>query len=162
MWTIAVQVAVLAAANTETTRHNILLIVVDDLRPQIGAYGEKYMHTPHMDKLASEGAIFTQAYVQQSICGPTRNSFLSGRYPDKTKSWNFLDSFREPGVGDKWTALPQFFKENGYFTLGAGKIFVRNSIPTSCTCARRQLETDRVFLRTCWVQPAPESATKQR
>ena len=37
---------------------------------------------------------FENAYVQQSICSPTRNSFLSGRYPDKTKTWNFIDDFR--------------------------------------------------------------------
>eukprot|EP00035_Acanthoeca_spectabilis_P013240 m.243633 g.243633 ORF g.243633 m.243633 type:complete len:530 (-) comp15837_c0_seq6:807-2396(-) len=121
-----------ARAGTSTpTRHNILMIVVDDLRPQIGAYGESYMRTPNMDKLASEGIIFTRAYVQQSICGPTRNSFLSGRYPDKTKSWNFLDHFREPGVGDTWTALPQFFKENGYYTTGGGKIFHPNLPPNN-------------------------------
>lgn len=42
-----------------------------------------------------------------------------------TPESSFLDHFREPGVGDTWTALPQFFKENGYYTTGGGKIFVR-------------------------------------
>lgn len=44
------------------------------------------MITPHIDKLAAQGVLFERAYVQQSICAPTRNSFLSGRYPDKTKA----------------------------------------------------------------------------
>jgi arylsulfatase A-like enzyme len=66
---------------------NVLMIVVDDLRPQIKAYGEEYMHTPHIDELASNGALFSNAYVQLSICSPTRNSFLSGRMPDKTQTW---------------------------------------------------------------------------
>ena len=69
---------------------NLLLVVVDDLRPQINIYGATAMHTPHIDALASMpgGALFRHAYVQQSICSPTRNSFLSGRLPDKTKTWN--------------------------------------------------------------------------
>eukprot|EP01047_Picozoa_sp_COSAG01_P002783 COSAG01_NODE_76_length_28332_cov_298.876992_13_plen_141_part_00 len=69
---------------------NIMLLVVDDLRPQIRAYGVDWMHTPHIDQLAAEGMLFERAYVQQSICAPTRNSFLSGRYPDKTRAWNFI------------------------------------------------------------------------
>jgi iduronate 2-sulfatase len=69
---------------------NIMLLVVDDLRPQIRAYGVEWMHTPHIDQLAAEGMLFERAYVQQSICAPTRNSFLSGRYPDKTRAWNFI------------------------------------------------------------------------
>ena len=55
---------------------NILLIVVDDLRPQMKTYGVPWMHTPNFDKLAEQGVIFENAYVQQSICSPTRNSFL--------------------------------------------------------------------------------------
>eukprot|EP00038_Savillea_parva_P029283 m.70026 g.70026 ORF g.70026 m.70026 type:complete len:545 (+) comp8620_c0_seq1:44-1678(+) len=122
---------VTVAPVTSAVRHNILLIVVDDLRPQTKAYGEDYMYTPNMDKLAHEGIMFTHAYVQQSICSPTRNSFLSGRYPDKTLSWNFLNHFREPGVGDNWTALPQFFKQHGYFTTGAGKVYHPNYPPNN-------------------------------
>jgi arylsulfatase A-like enzyme len=108
---------------------NVLLIVVDDLRPQFGAYGVPYMHTPNVDKLASEGILFEHAYVQQSICAPTRNSFLSGRYPDKTKAWNFLNHFREPGAGENWTALPEFFKHHGYWATGSGKLYHPNLPP---------------------------------
>ena len=55
---------------------NVLFIVVDDLRPEISAYGHHYMKTPHLDKLASEGTVYTRAYVQYSFCGPSRNSFM--------------------------------------------------------------------------------------
>jgi hypothetical protein len=55
---------------------NVLFIVVDDLRPEIGAYGHHYMKTPHLDKLASEGTVYTRAYVQYSFCAPSRNSFM--------------------------------------------------------------------------------------
>jgi hypothetical protein len=100
---------------------NVLLIIVDDLRPQISAFGESEMITPNIDRIASNGAAFSRAYCQQAICGPTRNSFLSGRRPARTKSWNFLDSFRE--VGPDWVAFPQFFKDHGYTTLGTGKTY---------------------------------------
>jgi iduronate 2-sulfatase len=105
------------------TRHNVLMIIVDDLRPQVNAYGVPWMQTPNIDKLAGSGVLFENAYVQQAICSPTRNSFLSGRVPDKTKTWNFINDFREVGVGDKWTALPEFFRKQGYWTTGAGKIY---------------------------------------
>jgi arylsulfatase A-like enzyme len=112
-----------------TPRKNVLLIVVDDLRPQLGAYGLDFMHTPNMDRLASEGTVFDRAYVQIAICSPTRNSFMSGRNPDKTKVWNFMNHFREAGVGDAWTVLPEFFRKQGYFTTGAGKLFHHNMPP---------------------------------
>jgi arylsulfatase A-like enzyme len=48
---------------------------------------------------------------------------MSGRRPDATKTWNFLDHFREEGVGANWTALPEHFKNNGYLTTGCGKLF---------------------------------------
>lgn len=55
---------------------NVLFIAVDDLRPEIGAYGHSYMHTPHIDALAKQSTIFTRAYVQYAFCGPSRNSFM--------------------------------------------------------------------------------------
>ena len=115
---------------------NVLLIIVDDLRPELGCYGASAMRlpngsstTPHIDALAQQGALFERAFVQQSICGPSRNSFLSGRYPDKTKSWNFDNSFRDSAEGKKWTALPEFFRRHGFFTTGAGKAYHPNLPP---------------------------------
>ena len=107
------------------SRKNVFLIVVDDLRPQMFAYNASFMWTPEVDSLAAQGILFSRAYVQQSICSPSRNSFLSGRYPDKTQAWNFIDSFRD-GPGANWTALPEFFKRAGYFVTGAGKIYHPN------------------------------------
>ena len=73
----------------------VLFIVVDDMRPSIGAYNEtqQRVHTPQMDRLAAEGLLFTRTYVQYALCGPSRNSFLSGRRPDTTRVWNFIDHF---------------------------------------------------------------------
>ena len=102
---------------------NILLIAIDDLRPNIGAYGHDFMKTPHIDSLASDpfSTTFTNAYVQYSFCAPSRNSFLTGRRPDVTRAFSFMNHFRE--VGPNWTTLPQYFKEHGYNTFGTGKLF---------------------------------------
>ena len=64
---------------TAPSSPNILYLMADDMRPQMGAYGFNFMHTPHLDRLASEGLLFTFAYTQYAICAPSRNSFLSGR-----------------------------------------------------------------------------------
>lgn len=89
-------------------------------------FNESFMITPNIDRLGKGGLVFNKAYCQQAICGPTRNSFLSGRRPQRTKSWNFKNSFRDAGAGPKWKSFPQYFKENGYTTLGTGKTFHPN------------------------------------
>ena len=61
--------------------------------------------------------------VQYSYCSPSRHSFLTGRRPDTTRVWEFVDHFREKGVGEDWISLPQYFKTFGYLTLGSGKLF---------------------------------------
>jgi hypothetical protein len=76
-----------------------------------------------MDRLAANGLTFTRAYVQYAFCAPSRNSFMSGRRPDTTRVWNFQDHFREEGVGDQWRSMPEFFKDQGYITMGSGKLF---------------------------------------
>ena len=115
--------ALFAAGETADQKKNVLFIVVDDLRPSLGAYGQKCVHTPNIDKLAKESLVFDRAYCQQALCGPSRNSFMTGRRPDTTKSWNFIDHFREPSVGLNWTSLPQYFKNHGYFSSGVGKLY---------------------------------------
>ena len=108
---------------------NVLYIVADDLRPQLSPYGQSEMVTPNLAKLANQSLLFERAYCQQSVCAPSRNSFLTGRRPDTTKAWNLLDDFREPGIGLNWTSMPQYFKKHGYFTSGAGKIFHKKLPP---------------------------------
>ena len=107
---------------------NVLLLISDDLRPQLDAAGYctdgAPVATPNLKKLSSESVVFTRAYVQEALCAPSRNSFLSGRRPDTTQAWQFVDSFREAAVnGSAWTALPQLFLEGGWATVGAGKIY---------------------------------------
>eukprot|EP00965_Chrysotila_dentata_P170624 5632688-Pleurochrysis_carterae.AAC.1 len=111
--------------------HPVLLVIADDLRPSLNvAYSQKHMYTPALDAFAREALTFDRAYTNFAICSASRNSFLSGRVPDKTRTWNFIDHFRHSGLssnggpsGRDWVSLPQFFKEHGYTVLGHGKMY---------------------------------------
>ena len=106
---------------------NVLLIPVDDLRPELfGAYEQNYMYTPHLDKLAKESFVFQRAYCQHAVCIPSRNSFLTGKRPDTTKVWAGLGNAHFRITGPNWISLPEHFKNNGYITLGGGKTIVLN------------------------------------
>jgi iduronate 2-sulfatase len=100
---------------------NILFIVADDLRPNLGCYGDRYAHTPNIDRLAENGVVFTRAYCQQAVCNPSRASLLTGLRPDETGVTNLKTHFRT-SFPDLVT-LPQLFKNMGYLTLGTGKVF---------------------------------------
>jgi arylsulfatase A-like enzyme len=103
------------------SRPNVLFIAVDDLRPELGAYGQTGIHSPNIDRLAREGTLFERAYVQQAVCSPSRTSLLTGLRPDATRVWDLQTHFRDtvPGV----VTLPQHFKQNGYHTEWYGKIY---------------------------------------
>lgn len=105
----------------KTMRPNVLFIAVDDLRPELGCYGNTLIKSPNMDNLARQGLVFTHAYCQQAVCSPSRSSLLTGTRPDTTKVWDLQTHFRAalPDV----VTLPQLFKDNGYFVQGMGKIY---------------------------------------
>jgi len=100
---------------------NILFIAVDDLRPELGCYGQTHIVSPNIDRLALEGSVFLKNYCQYALCGPSRASILTGMRPDALKIWNNKIHIRET-VPDIIT-LPQHFKEHGYYTVSYGKIF---------------------------------------
>ena len=104
---------------------NVLLIVSDDLRPELGCYGGA-AKSPHIDALAaSDGAVlFERAYVQDAICCPTRSSFLTGRRPDTTRVWDLKTQFRNAPGAPLWKTLPQAFKDKGYITSGLSLIHI--------------------------------------
>lgn len=100
---------------------NVLFIIADDLRPDLGCYGVQRIHSPNIDALAARGLVFDRAYCQVALCNPSRSSFLSGRRPDATQVFDNGAHFRAalPDV----VTLPQFFKEHGWHAQGLGKIF---------------------------------------
>lgn len=109
------------AAPIAAARPNVLLIIADDLRPQLGAYGDALAKTPHLDRFAQSALRFDRAYVQQAVCSPSRNSFLSGLRPGTTGLRGFGKTLRS-AVPDVVT-LPQHFKQHGYHAQAMGKIF---------------------------------------
>ncbi len=108
-------------AQAKKERMNVLMIAVDDMRPEIGCYGAKHVFTPHIDALAARGTVFTRAYCQQAVCSPSRTSLLTGLRPDTTKVYELQTHFRK-NVPEAVT-LPEAFRKAGYETTGLSKIF---------------------------------------
>lgn len=109
------------SAFAEAERPNILFIAVDDLRPELGCYGETAIKSPNIDRLASTGVVFERAYCQLAVCNPSRVSIMTGLRPDSTKVWDLVTRFRET-IPDAVT-LPQHFMMHGYHAVSFGKIF---------------------------------------
>ena len=105
----------------DAKKPNVLFIAVDDLRPELGCYGNTVIKTPNFDRLAQRGMVFNRAYCQQSICSPSRASIMTGKRPDATRVWDLETHFRAALPNAKTVA--QFFKEHGYFSQAMGKIF---------------------------------------
>src|SRR4051794_1148225 len=81
----------------EHPKPHIILILMDDLgRNDVGCYGSTYYRTPHIDRLASRGVRFTDAYAACPVCSPTRASILTGKYPARLHLTDWL-----PGRGDR-------------------------------------------------------------
>jgi iduronate 2-sulfatase len=115
-----------AKPKVESPKMNVLFIAIDDLKPLIGAYGATQMRTPNMDRLAKMGTIFTGNYVQQAVCAPSRASLLTGMRPDTTKVWDLKTLIRD--VNPSIVTLPEYFKQNGYTSIGIGKVFDQRSV----------------------------------
>ena len=114
---------------------NVLFIAVDDLRPELGAYGVKHIKSPNIDRLAASGVRFDHAYVQMAICGPSRACLLTGLRPGTLKIED-IDTFFRNTVPDVVT-LPQLFKQNGYTSAYVGKVFHPGQTDDAISWSRR-------------------------
>lgn len=111
----------------EGKKPNVLFIAIDDLNTLIGALGGyTNSKTPNIDKLASMGVLFSNAHCQAPLCGPSRASVMTGLRPSTTGIYGMIadDKIRSENPATKGiTFLPEYFKEQGYYTMGIGKLF---------------------------------------
>ena len=121
-----------AAASATAPKKNVLFLIADDLNTMLGAYGDPLARTPNIDKLAARGVRFDRAYCTYPLCGPSRNSMLTGLHANSTGIHNNSQIFRETIPNQ--LSLPQAFRQQGYFAGRIGKLYhynVPNSVGTS-------------------------------
>lgn len=99
---------------------NVLFLIVDDLRPELPAYGHPQVHAPNIERLAQEGLVFHNAYANVPVCGASRGSLLTGLRPTATR----FVGFQARMDVDTPSALPLFgaLKAQGYRSLSLGKV----------------------------------------
>ena len=117
-WAVSGPAAEPAAA---APRPNVLFIVSDDLNNLVGCYGDPLAKTPNIDRLAARAVRFDRAYCTFPLCGPSRNSFLTGLYPNATGIQRNGLIFRQ--TIPKQASMPQAFRRAGYFAGRIGKLY---------------------------------------
>ncbi len=113
-------------------RPNVLFLIADDLNNLFGCYGDPLAKTPNVDRLAARGVLFERAYCAYPLCGPSRNSLLTGLHPNSTGILENSQIFRQ--TIPSHVSLPQAFRRSGYFAARIGKLYhynVPNSIGTN-------------------------------
>ena len=111
-----------ASENTSEAKNNVLFIIVDDLRPELGCYGESHMKTPHIDGLAQDGTLFAHCYVQYSVSAASRASFLTGCYPQTTGCRMPYSEFFTETFEPAHATIQRHFFEQGFYTRTLGKV----------------------------------------
>lgn len=117
-----------SAVAAETARPNVLFLMADDLNNMLGCYGDTLAKTPNIDRLAARGMRFDRAYCTFPLCGPSRNSMLTGLYPNSTGILANAQIFRQTIPSQ--VSMPQAFRQAGYFAARIGKLYHYN-VPSS-------------------------------
>src|SRR5512140_2999373 len=104
---------------------NVLFIAVDDMNDWVGCFGgNPQVKTPNMDRLARNNSlIMMNAQCPSSVSCPSRSAFLTGLRPSTTGVYGNTQNLRDSKVASSVPTMPQYFSQNGYFTLSTGKIF---------------------------------------
>lgn len=107
---------------TKTKKYNVLFIISDDLTATaVSSYENRICKTPNIDKLAASGTLYTRAYSQYPVCGPSRASLMFGYYPNATQTYGYVSGRKN--VGPERKSWAQLFKDNGYYTARVSKIY---------------------------------------
>ena len=143
-------------------RPNVLLIAVDDLNDWVGCLdGHPQARTPHIDRLAERGVLFTNAHCQAPICNPSRTSVMLGQRPSTTGIYLNSPWFRQTPANKNRVTLSQYFRKQGYLTLTTGKIYhgsrrdgpsfeVVGPLPGQRSARDRQIVTDMPVKSRLW------------
>jgi uncharacterized sulfatase len=134
--------ALLAACLGAADRPNIVLVVGEDMGPDMGAYGCKDAITPNMDRLAREGALFTRAFTHAGVCAPSRSGMVTGQYPLKYGAQNMRSVVIDPPK-----PFTERLRASGYHVMWPGK-----------TDFQGVSEKDLADDRKAWVQPSRNPA----
>jgi iduronate 2-sulfatase len=151
IWLLLFALAVSLGCNPsgeKKVQPNVLFISIDDLRQSLGVYEDPIAISPHIDRLASEGITFREAFCQAAVCAPSRASLMTGVRPDSTRVWHLGDKFRE--INPDAVTMPQYFSNFGYHTINIGKIF-HNYMPDSISWDEPDLRPAR-YLREDWLK----------
>ncbi len=101
---------------------NVIFVLADDLGwAELGCYGNRFNETPHLDRLASQGVRFTQAYAASPVCSPFRAALMTGQYPVRTGINDYLRPNDPKHLSTDLLTLPELFKQRGYATGLIGK-----------------------------------------
>ncbi len=110
--------------NQPAEKPNVLFIAIDDLNDWTGILkGNPQARTPHMDKLASQGVVFTNAHCAAPACGPSRAAIMTGIRPSTSGNYVNRNSFTRNPILNNSVLLPELFQQNGYYVCGSGKLF---------------------------------------
>ncbi|MEZ6134205.1 MAG: sulfatase [Pirellulaceae bacterium] len=102
---------------------NILLICIDDLRPELGCYGVEYVNSPNIDRFAAKSRRFNRHYVQAPTCGASRYTLLTGRYGPRGNEALFQRAERmKKSPAEVPPSIPEWFRQHGYRTVSVGKV----------------------------------------
>lgn len=112
-----------SSLGADEPRPNILLICVDDLRPELNCYGQEHVHSPNIDRLAKSGRLFQRHYVQAPTCGASRYALLTGRYGSAGNNAIFQRAKQLASKPESIPAsMPAYFRQQGYTTVSVGKV----------------------------------------
>src|SRR6056297_2612025 len=119
--TCVLTTCVLALPAAANDRPNVLLILVDDLKPALGCYGDPHAKSPNIDRLAASGMRFDLAYCNQAVCAPSRFTLMLGAHSTSTGLYGLGNNLRESFPAA--VTMPQYFAQHGYRTESLGKVF---------------------------------------
>ncbi len=116
-------VCIASPMNAADRKPNVLLLCIDDLRPELACFGMSYIKSPNIDRLASQGRAFHRHYVQAPTCGASRYTLLTGRYGPSGNNALFARAAKLKQESDSVSpSMPAWFRQHGYTTVSVGKV----------------------------------------